>query len=68
MEGGLLVSLLPQPWSDPGCLLQDEEHLVSGGVDPFISQEHREKDSPSLELGCCLVPACDGGDLLISYQ
>ena len=34
-EGRLLEGLLPQPWADPGCLLQEEEHLVSGGVDPI---------------------------------
>ena len=66
-EGGFLAGLHPQPWADLGCLLHEEEHLVRGGVDPVISQEHRAKDRPSLELGHCLGPACDEGDHLLSH-
>ena len=41
-EGGLLAGLRPQPWSDPGCFLQKEEHIVSGGVDLVVSQKQSE--------------------------
>ena len=67
-EGRLLADLRPQPLAEPGCLLQEEEHLVHGGVDPVISQEHLAKDGPSLDLGCCLVPACNGGNLFLYHQ
>ena len=67
-KGGFLVGLRPQPRDDPRCLLQEEEHLECDGVNTVISQKHRAKYGPSLELGRCLVPACDGGDLLLSYQ
>ena len=50
-KGELLAGLRPQPWADPGSLLQEEEHLVRGGVDPIISQEQRAKDITSLGLG-----------------
>ena len=67
-EGGLLVVLSLQPQDDPRCFLQEEEHIVRGGVDPVISQEHRAIHGPSIKLVRCPVPACNGGDLLISHQ
>ena len=67
-EGGFLAGLCPHPWDDPRCLLQEEEHLVRGGMDLVISQEYHAKDGLCLELGRCLVPACDGGDLFLSHQ
>ena len=47
-KGGLLAGLRPQPWDDPGCLLQEEEHLVSARVDPVVSQKQSAKNGPSL--------------------
>ena len=47
-KGELLAGLRPQPWADPGCLLQEEEHLVSGGVDPVVYQGKISKHGPSL--------------------
>ena len=67
-EGGFLEGLCPQSQADPGCLLQEEEYLVSIGVDSVISQEHRAKDGLSLELGRCLIPACNGGNLLLPHN
>ena len=67
-EGRLLAGFLPESWADNRRLLQDEELLIRGGVDPVISQKHRAKDGPNLDLGNCLVPACNGGDLMISHN
>ena len=67
-EGRLLAGLRPQPRDDPGCLLQEEEHLVSGGVDPIVSQKQSAKHGPSLYQGLYFVPACNGGDLLLTHQ
>ena len=36
-KSGLLTGLRLQPWADHGCLLQEEEHIVSGRVDPIVS-------------------------------
>ena len=60
-EGGgkdeLLAGLRPQPRADPGCLLQEKEHLIRDRGDPVISQGKHSKDVPSLELERCLVPS-----------
>ena len=66
-EGGLLVGLCPHPRADPICLLQEEENLVPGGVNTVVSHKHCAKDDPNLDLGRYLVPACDGGKLLLSH-
>ena len=67
-EGGLLAGLFPQTLSDPGCLLQEEEHLVSGGVDLIVSEKQSKKYGPSLNLGLYFVPACNEGDLLLPHH
>ena len=43
-----LAGFCTQPLSYPGCLLQEEEHHVSGGLDPVFSQKQRAKHGPSL--------------------
>ena len=53
------MGLYPQPQADPGCLLQGDGNLVRGGSNTVVSQKHRAKDGPSLELGLCLILACD---------
>ena len=47
-EGGLLSGSRLKSWDDPECLLQEEEHIVSDGVDPVISQKKSAKNGPSL--------------------
>ena len=55
----MLAVLLLQTQADPRCLLQDEENLVSGGMDPIVSQKQSAKLGPSLKLGLYFVPACN---------
>ena len=37
-----MVGLLPQTRADPRCLLQEEKLILSGGVDPVVSQKQSE--------------------------
>ena len=44
----MLAGFCLMPQDDPRCLLQEEENLVSGRVDPVFSQKKSAKHDPSL--------------------